>query len=155
MAKGVHRRRSGKKSLGYTARGNSNRSDKLLGAAPAKPRRARSSRSSAASAEPRGITNEQAAELAKVQRALGEAYTGNGMTEVQAKRAIDGAWTRLDRRRESQAPESQAPKPRGISNLQAAELAELQRTLGEPYTGRGMTAAEAARAIASARARLG
>jgi hypothetical protein len=44
--------------------------------------------------------------------------------------------------------------PRGISNDQAAELARLQRQLGVPYSGNGMTAREAARAIDAARKAL-
>jgi hypothetical protein len=48
-----------------------------------------------------------------------------------------------------------ARRARGISNDQARELARLQQMLGEPYSGRGMTAAEASRAINAARARLG
>jgi hypothetical protein len=48
-----------------------------------------------------------------------------------------------------------ARRARGISNDQARELSRLQKTLGEPYSGRGMTAAEATRAINAARARLG
>jgi hypothetical protein len=36
---------------------------------------------------------------------------------------------------------------RGITNAQAKFLADLQRDLGEPYTGRGMTRLEAAATI--------
>jgi hypothetical protein len=35
------------------------------------------------------------------------------------------------------------PKPKGITNAQAKELARLQRTAGEPYSGSGMTEREA------------
>jgi hypothetical protein len=45
-------------------------------------------------------------------------------------------------------------KPRGITNGQAKELARLQRQLGEPYTGHGLTGKQAASAIAAARARF-
>jgi hypothetical protein len=51
-------------------------------------------------------------------------------------------------------PPRSVPKPRGISNDQARELAGLQRRLGERYTGSGMTAADADRAIRAARERL-
>jgi hypothetical protein len=38
--------------------------------------------------KPRGITNEQAKELARLQRTAGESYTGNGMTEREARAEI-------------------------------------------------------------------
>lgn len=37
---------------------------------------------------PRGMTNEQAKELARLQRAAGEPYSGNGMTEREARAEI-------------------------------------------------------------------
>ena len=39
--------------------------------------------------KPKGITNEQAKELARLQRAAGEAYTGSGMTEREARAEIE------------------------------------------------------------------
>ena len=42
-----------------------------------------------AKSKPKGITNEQANELARLQRAAGEAYTGRGMTEREARAEID------------------------------------------------------------------
>lgn len=44
---------------------------------------------------------------------------------------------------------------RGITNAQAKYLADLQRRLGTPYSGGGMTLTEASSAIADARRRLG
>ena len=38
--------------------------------------------------KPRGISNEQAKELARLQRAAGEAYSGSGMTEARARAEI-------------------------------------------------------------------
>ena len=91
MAK--HRRRSNKKLLGYAARGNSTRSDQL--GAPAKPRH-----KPHASSRTRGISNDQAAKLARLQRALVEPYTGSGMTASEAESAIASAQARLaDRNR--------------------------------------------------------
>lgn len=43
----------------------------------------------------RGISNEQAKELARLQRALKQRYSGNGMTYEQAESAIDAARSRL------------------------------------------------------------
>jgi hypothetical protein len=66
-------------------------------------------------------------------------------------------WERA-RSRERVGPPQRRPqlpgRPRGISNDQAAELARLQRQLGTPYSGNGMTAREAARAIDAARAQV-
>ena len=88
-----HRRRSKKKLLGYAARGNSTRADQL--GAPAKPRSKPDT-----SSRTRGISNNQAAELARLQRALGEPYTGRGMTASEAASAIASAQARLaDRHR--------------------------------------------------------
>jgi hypothetical protein len=42
-----------------------------------------------AKSKPKGITNEQAKELARLQRAAGEAYTGRGMTEREARAEIE------------------------------------------------------------------
>lgn len=39
--------------------------------------------------KPNGITNEQAKELARLQRAAGETYTGRGMTEREARAEIE------------------------------------------------------------------
>lgn len=47
------------------------------------------------------------------------------------------------------------PRRRGITNKQASYLASLQRELGVPYTGNGMTLAEASAAIDDAKRRLG
>jgi hypothetical protein len=125
---GKHRRRSGKKLLGFNARGKTQYGDRL--GAPTPPRRKPSSPGPISPGKPRGILNEQAKELGQLQRELGEEYAGNGMTAAEAGQAIDEARVRLRRRdRESQAPR------RGTSTTQAAELAELQRALNEPYTG--------------------
>lgn len=43
----------------------------------------------------KGITNKQASYLGALQRQLDETYTGNGMTVVQAAKAIDDAKRRL------------------------------------------------------------
>lgn len=63
--------------------------------------------------------------------------------------------TRLDwdraRRRPVAGP--RAPRQRGISNDQARELAQLQKALGLPYTGSGMSAMAAAALIADLRRR--
>lgn len=45
-------------------------------------------------------------------------------------------------------------KPLGITNKQARFLAALQRQLSEPYSGNGMTKADAHRAITEAKRRL-
>jgi hypothetical protein len=45
-------------------------------------------------------------------------------------------------------------KARGISNTQAKELAHLQRSLGIPYSGQGMTQREASRTIVRLRSAL-
>jgi hypothetical protein len=45
-------------------------------------------------------------------------------------------------------------RPKGITNAQAKDLARLQRQLGEPYSGAGMTARQAADAIRARRAQL-
>lgn len=50
---------------------------------------------------------------------------------------------------EDHAPKSRKRRPLGISNEQAKELAALQRRLGVPYTGNGMTAARARSTITS------
>jgi hypothetical protein len=39
--------------------------------------------------KPKGITNEQAKELARLQRAAGEPYSGSGMTERAARAEIE------------------------------------------------------------------
>jgi len=44
----------------------------------------------------RGITNDQARELARLQRRLGERYTGSGMTAAEADGAIRSARHRVD-----------------------------------------------------------
>ena len=49
--------------------------------------------------KPRGISNEQAKELAQHQRQLGEQYTGHGMTHDDAASAIAAARARLTARR--------------------------------------------------------
>lgn len=54
-----------------------------------------------------------------------------------------GLITDRDPRRRPTAPSKQ----RGITNEQARFLAKLQKRAGEPYSGRGMTAAEADAAI--------
>ena len=54
-------------------------------------------------------------------------------------------------RDERPPPTRRAP---GIANDQAREIARLQRALGDRYSGNGMTAAEAERAIRAARSRL-
>jgi hypothetical protein len=46
------------------------------------------------------------------------------------------------------------PRPPGISNDQARELGALQRELGVPYTGHGMTARQARNAIEAYRRQL-
>ena len=79
-----HRRRSNKKLLGWAARGGSTRSDPLGAAQKPRPTPGASSRAC-------GIANEQAAELARLQRALGVPYTGRGMTAAEAARAIASA----------------------------------------------------------------
>lgn len=57
-------------------------------------------------------------------------------------------WERARRARQLAGPSApKAPSGRGISNAQARELAQLQRAAGLPYTGSGMTAIAAARAI--------
>jgi hypothetical protein len=63
-------------------------------------------------------------------------------------------WERARSRERAGPPERKPRMPRGISNDQAAELARLQRQLGTPYSGNGMTAREAARAIDAARAQV-
>jgi hypothetical protein len=63
-------------------------------------------------------------------------------------------WERARSRERAGPPERKPRMPRGISNDQAAELARLQRQLGVPYSGNGMTAREAARAIDAARAQV-
>jgi hypothetical protein len=45
--------------------------------------------------------------------------------------------------------------PKGITNPQAKLLADLQRQLGEPYSGSGMTCAEASGLIDDCFRRLG
>jgi hypothetical protein len=45
----------------------------------------------------RGISNDQARELARLQRALGERYSGSGMTADEAERVIQVARARLGR----------------------------------------------------------
>jgi hypothetical protein len=63
-------------------------------------------------------------------------------------------WERARSRERVGPPQRKPQMPRGISNDQAAELARLQRQLGVPYSGNGMTAREAARAIDAARAQV-
>src|SRR5687768_12069711 len=67
-------------------------------------------------------------------------------------------WEKARRRerpgKRMEAIPSRAQKPRGITNAQARTLARLQRALGEPYTGNGMTHEQAESAIAAAAARL-
>lgn len=50
---------------------------------PETPRRSRG-----ATSKPRGITNQQAKELARLQRAAGESYSGSGLTEDEARSEI-------------------------------------------------------------------
>lgn len=63
-----------------------------------------------------------------------------------------------ERKRGLVGPTSNKPKkrrkPAGITNKQARYLAALQKRLGVPYTGNGMTKAEAHRAINEAKRRL-
>jgi hypothetical protein len=73
---------------GYSARADSQHADRL----GVKPERRRvSGGGSRPASKPRGITNEQAAELGRLARALGEPYGGRGLTESQAARAIADA----------------------------------------------------------------
>src|SRR5690242_15686549 len=48
--------------------------------------------------KPRGISNEQAKELARLQRAAGEAYSGSGMTEARARAEIQRLKAEVSRR---------------------------------------------------------
>lgn len=63
-------------------------------------------------------------------------------------------WEKARRRERGGRPMRESPagkKPRGISNEQAREMAALARDVGEPYHGRGMTAADAASEIKTLR----
>jgi hypothetical protein len=71
----AHRRRSGKKKLGFQARGGTSHGDWLGAPRPA--------------GKPRGISNEQAKELGRLCRQHRVPYNGNGMTAAQAAREID------------------------------------------------------------------
>jgi hypothetical protein len=86
MATAKHRRRSGKKLLGYQARGSA-KSDRVT---PKPKRNAPKPRpSEAPKPKPRGISNDQARLLGALCRQQGMPYRGQGMTYAEAAHEID------------------------------------------------------------------
>jgi hypothetical protein len=74
--------------------------------------------------------------------------------EGAARRAKTGP-PRWKPRPEDLEPKKKRKKARGITNKQAQYLASLQRRLGEPYKGNGLTMQQASMLIADCQRRLG